>query len=188
MKHRIAIFASGGGSNAEAIMNYFQNHSTISVALIVSNKFEAFIHERAAKHKIPSYTHTAKGIENGEIEAVLKAHEINFVVLAGYLKKISSSLVNNYPNRIVNIHPALLPKYGGKGMYGMNVHKAVVANGERESGITIHYVNENYDEGNIIEQHSCAISPDMTVENVQQAVLKLEHTFFAPCIERIINK
>lgn len=186
MKKNIAIFASGGGSNAEVIIEHFKDSEKGNIALVVTNKADAYVIERAKNHNIPYFVHTNDDIENGGIEAMMAKFDIDFIVLAGYLKKISSSLVAAFPNKMVNIHPALLPKYGGKGMYGMNVHRAVVAAKEKESGITIHFVNENYDEGNIIEQHQCEIDENMTAEEVQKRVLELEHAFFAPCIESLL--
>ena len=187
MKKNIAIFASGGGSNAEVIINYFEKSTTVTIALIVTNNKNAFVIERAINHTIPYFVHSNADLENGILEDLLVKKGIDFIVLAGYLKKINRSLINNFPNKIVNIHPALLPKFGGKGMYGMNVHLAVAASGEKETGITIHYVNENYDEGSIIEQHICAVDNDLSAEQIQKRVLKLEHAYFAPCIERIIE-
>lgn len=186
MKTNIAIFASGGGSNAEVIINHFEQSTKGKIALIVTNNKNAYVIERAKNHNIPYYIHSKEEIENGGIEALMKEHKIEFIVLAGYLKKISTGLVQDFPNKMVNIHPALLPKFGGKGMYGMNVHRAVVEAEEKESGITIHYVNENYDEGNIIEQHSCALEKGMDAEEVQKRVLELEHKYFASCIESLL--
>jgi len=182
----IAIFASGGGSNAEEIIRHFETSEKGQIALVVSNKVDAYVIERAKKHSIPHLVHSTEDTINGQLEKLMKEHKIDWIILAGYLKKIQPILIQNFPNRIVNIHPALLPNYGGKGMYGMNVHRAVVANGEKESGITIHFVNENYDEGNIIEQHRCAIDADMTPEEVQRAVLKLEHKYFPQAIEKLL--
>jgi len=186
MKKNIAIFASGGGSNAEEIMRHFKKNDVARVSLIVSNNPKSGALYRAEKYNIPGYVHTPEDLENGKLENVLKAYKIDFIVLAGYLKKVPDGILKKYDKKIVNIHPALLPKYGGHGMYGMNVHKAVVAAGEKKSGITIHYVNENYDEGGIIEQHECEISSKDTAIAVQEKVLKLEHKYFAPCIEKII--
>lgn len=192
MKKKIAIFASGGGSNAEVILNYFNDSVNINIALIVTNNQKAFVLQRAKKHKIPSFYHSVvKGsntkLENQQLEKVLQENKIDFIVLAGYLKKIPSTLIQKFEQKIVNIHPALLPKFGGKGMYGMNVHRAVLEANEKESGITIHYVNENYDEGNTIEQHKCSIDKTMTAEQIQQRVLELEHKYFAPCIKRLLE-
>lgn len=188
MKIKIAIFASGGGSNAEEIIKYFASSEKGQIALIVTNNEQAGVIDRAKSHGIPYIIHTAEESVNGVLENKLAEHDIKFIVLAGYLKMIQPSLVKLYPNRIVNIHPALLPKFGGKGMYGMNVHRAVVEAKERKTGITIHFVNEKYDEGNIIEQHQCLISLSATAEYVQGRVLELEHKYFAPCIERIVSK
>lgn len=186
MKSRIAIFASGGGSNAEVIINHFNKSEKGVVVLVVTNNPKAYINERAKTHGIPCYVHSKSDLEDGTLLAVLKESEIDFIVLAGYLQKVPNDLITAFPKHIVNIHPALLPNYGGKGMYGMNVHRAVVENKESQTGITIHYVNENYDEGNIIEQQTCSIDGSMDADEVQQAVLKLEHKYFAPCIERLL--
>lgn len=188
MKKNIAIFASGGGSNAEVIIEHFQNSDTAKIALIVSNNSNAYVIERAKNHDIPCVVHSKEDADNGVLVVTLKEFGIDFIVLAGYLKRIHPDLVTNYPNRIVNIHPALLPKFGGKGMYGMNVHRAVVEANEKTSGITIHYVNENYDEGNIIEQHACLIEREATPETVQKQVLELEHKYFAQSIEMLVRK
>jgi phosphoribosylglycinamide formyltransferase-1 len=185
---KIAILASGGGSNAEVIITHLQDSTEITVALIVSNNANAYVLERAKNHNIKSYVHSPEDVLNGKLLNVLKEDEIDFIVLAGYLKHINTDLLNYYHNKIVNIHPALLPKFGGKGMYGMNVHNAVVAAGEAESGITIHYVNEHYDEGAIIEQHKCQLDKNDAADEVQKKVLALEHKFFAPCIEELIRK
>jgi phosphoribosylglycinamide formyltransferase-1 len=184
---KIAIFASGGGSNAQEIINHFEGNESVEIALIVSNDTNAGVIDRAQKHDIPFYILNKGELEELEFSMVLEALEIDFVVLAGFLKKIPSDIIDMYPNKIVNIHPALLPNYGGKGMYGSNVHKAVVAAGEKESGMTIHYVNANYDEGNIIEQHKVALSPNDSAEDCARKVLELEHKYFATCIERLLS-
>lgn len=183
---KIAIFASGGGSNAQEIINYFRDNSEIEVALIVSNDTNAGVIDRAQAEEIPFYILQKGELEELEFSEVLMALEIDFIVLAGFLKKIPADILEVYPNNIVNIHPALLPNYGGKGMYGMNVHKAVVAAGEKESGMTIHFVNANYDEGNIIEQHKVDLLPTDTAEDCARKVLALEHKYFAPCIEKLL--
>jgi len=184
---KIAIFASGGGSNAQEIINHFDQNETVEVALIVSNDTNSGVVVRAETHDIPFYILNKGELEELEFSLVLEALEIDFVVLAGFLKKIPSDIIEMYPNKIVNIHPALLPNYGGKGMYGSNVHKAVVAAGEKESGMTIHYVNANYDEGSIIEQHKTELLPTDTAEDCARKVLALEHKFFAVCIEKLLN-
>ena len=185
--HKLAIFASGSGSNAQRIMEYFKESPDISVVLVISNSPSAKVLDRAKNFGIPTFVHQPEEMENGGLLQVLKGAQVDFIVLAGYLKKIGSDLIRSYPNGIVNIHPALLPKFGGKGMYGMNVHKAVVEKGEKESGMTIHYVNEYYDQGDIIEQHRCKVLPADKAEDVAARVLELEHRYFAPCIERILK-
>lgn len=188
MKKRIAIFGSGGGSNAEAIIAHFTGHKEAEIALIVTNNPGAFILNRADQHGISTFTHTAEDLINGRLSEKLKTETIDFIVLAGYLKKVPDEIIASFPDRIVNIHPALLPKFGGKGMYGMHVHRAVVEAGESVSGITIHNVNENYDEGNIIEQHECPVLASDKAEDLQMRVLKLEHTFYAPCIDKLLKQ
>lgn len=187
MKKNIAIFASGGGSNAEEIMRHFKASNVARVSLIVSNNPKSGALYRAEKYNIPGYVHQPEELQNGKLENVLKAYKIDFIVLAGYLKKVPDAIIKKFDKKLVNIHPALLPKFGGQGMYGMNVHKAVVAAKEKVSGITIHYVNEHYDEGAIIEQHACPISPKDFAIDVQEKVLELEHRFYAPCVEKLIT-
>lgn len=185
----IAVFASGSGSNAENIINYFKNNDTILVKLIVSNNPDAYVHHRAEKAGIQSVTFPKSDFINPDrILNFLKELQIDFIVLAGFLLKIPQGLINAYPDRIINIHPALLPEYGGKGMYGDNVHKAVIAAGEKESGITIHYVNENYDEGSIIFQARCEVNPDDTYETVAEKVHKLEYRYFPEVIDKLATK
>lgn len=186
LKH-IAIFASGTGSNARKMMEYFANHPHIRVSLVVSNKAEAPVLATAATWGIPtlvidrnSFYHTQ------EILGQLRGYDISFVVLAGFLWLIPAYLVNAFPRKIVNIHPALLPKYGGKGMYGAFVHEAVKAAGERQSGITIHYVNERYDEGDIIFQTTCDLSPEDSPKDIAHKVQLLEHAHFASVVESIV--
>lgn len=184
---KIAIFASGSGTNAENIALYFANNPQIEISLIISNKKDAFVLERAKKLGIPSYTFSKSEIEEATlILDTLKEYEIDFIVLAGFLLKVPQPILDTYPNKIVNIHPALLPKFGGKGMYGDNVHKAVVAAGETKSGITIHYINEKYDEGDIIFQDSCDVMPDDLPEDVAQKVHELEYQHFPKIIESVI--
>jgi len=187
MHRKIAIFASGSGSNAENIIRHFSGCSDISFPFILCNKKEAFVHERAKKLNIPSIIFNKIQLENGEILSLLQKEGIDFIVLAGFLLKIPENILSFYSDKIVNIHPALLPKYGGKGMYGMKVHEAVVANGEKESGITIHYVNERYDEGAIIAQYKCEVLPSDSPEDVAQKVHELEYEYFPGVIERVIK-
>jgi phosphoribosylglycinamide formyltransferase-1 len=187
MSKRIAIFASGSGSNAENIINYFSDNPGISFPFILCNKKDAFVHERAKRLNVPSVTFNKTELENGTLLSLLQKEKIDFIVLAGFLLKIPENLLSAYPNKIINIHPALLPKYGGKGMYGSCVHEAVVANGEKESGITIHYVNEHYDEGAIIFQQKCEVLPSDTPEEVAQKVHALEYEYFPKVIEQLLQ-
>ncbi|GHU88775.1 phosphoribosylglycinamide formyltransferase [Bacteroidia bacterium] len=185
---KIAIFASGSGSNAENIINYFSENKEINFSFIICNKSEAFVHERAKRLNVPSYTFKKSEFENGEVLTLLKKEGVDLIVLAGFLLKVPENILKAYPHRIINIHPALLPKYGGKGMYGIHVHEAVVTEGEKESGITIHYVNENYDEGQIIFQAKCEVFPDDSPETVAEKVHALEYKHFPEEIGKIIEK
>ena len=185
---RLAIFASGNGSNAENITRYFSENDEIKPVIFVSNKKEAFVHERARKLGIPSYTFSKNEFDEGTpIVQKLREYEVDFVILAGFLLKISQPILDAFPNKIVNIHPALLPKFGGKGMYGSHVHRAVVEAGERESGITIHYVNENYDEGNVVFQAKCEVLASDTSDDVAKKVSELEYEWFPRVIEEVLK-
>lgn len=185
----IAIFASGNGTNAENIAEYFSKNEKIKVALIVSNRANAGVHERARRLEIPSLTLLKADFIAGEpVLQVLREYQIDFVVLAGFMCLVSEPLLRAFPNRIVNIHPALLPKFGGKGMFGHHVHEAVVAAGEKESGITIHYINEQYDEGQIVFQASCPLIPEDTPDTVAAKVHALEYRYYPQVIEQIIGK
>ena len=189
MSCKIALFSSGSGSNVENIINYFSESSDFQFPAIISNKFDAYVHQRAKKLQIPSFTFSREDFSNGEkILEFLKKIETDYIVLAGFLLKIPLSIINAYPNKIINIHPALLPKFGGKGMYGSCVHQAVAESGERESGITIHYVNEYYDDGNIIFQAKCPISVTDTAESIAEKVHALEYENFPQVIEKIWGK
>lgn len=186
---KIAIFASGSGSNAENIANYFANNLNVEISLIVSNKQDAFVHERAKKLNIESITFLKSEFDTTDnVLNYLKKKEIDFIVLAGFLLKVPQNLIEAYPNKIVNIHPALLPKHGGKGMYGDNVHKAVIEAGETQSGITIHYIDENYDEGATIFQATCKVEPTDTYEDVANKVHALEYEHFPKVIETILQQ
>ncbi|HMN90719.1 MAG TPA: phosphoribosylglycinamide formyltransferase [Saprospiraceae bacterium] len=183
----IAIFASGTGSNAAKIVAYFRNNPHIQVRLIVSNRSEAPVLNMARAAGIETlvvWKHEFYDTQN--LLQILHARQIVFIALAGFLWLIPDYLVRAYPQRIVNIHPALLPRYGGKGMYGRHVHEAVKAAGESESGITIHYVNERYDEGDIIFQKKCILEPNDTSEDIAHKVQALEHRYFAPLIEQLL--
>ena len=188
MAKNIAIFASGNGSNAENIYRFFQKSSDISVVLICSNNKGAYVVRRAEKLQIPLFLFTKQGFENFfELKKVLEAKEIDFIILAGFLLKIPKKILEHYPDKIINIHPALLPKYGGKGMYGNIVHKAVLENKEVESGITIHFVNSEYDDGEIIFQAKCKVKKNDSVESLVKKVQKLEQDFFPKIIEGVIK-
>src|SRR5258708_1023152 len=183
-KSRLAIFASGNGSNAEAIMGYFQHHPRIEVAVLVSNNADAFVLERAKKFQIPSKVFDKNQFrECEEIIKWLNENKISHIVLAGFLFLIPGKLISTFPNRIINIHPALLPKFGGKGMYGVKVHEAVIAAREKETGITIHLVNPYYDEGKILAQFKCSILPTDDAKAVAEKVLQLEHRHYPKVIE-----
>jgi phosphoribosylglycinamide formyltransferase-1 len=187
MKH-IVILASGSGTNAENIIKYFKNNTLISVVQVLSNKKDAKVLERAKRLNINSiYFDRGDFYTSDKILTILK-EKADFIVLAGFLWKIPDNIIEAFPNKIINIHPALLPKYGGKGMYGMHVHNAVVKNKEQESGITIHYVNENYDEGAIIFQAKVAIETSDSPEDVAQKIHKLEYKHFPKVIEEVILK
>lgn len=186
MTHKIALFASGSGSNAENIVRYFSGNDKFHFPIVISNKAEAYVHERAAKLGIPSVTFAFADFKSGEkIVELLRKYEIDYIVLAGFLLKIPSSILEAFPDKIINIHPALLPKHGGKGMYGHHVHEAVVQDGDTESGITIHYVNEHYDEGNVIFQAKCPVLPGDTADDVANKVHALEYEFFPKIIDQI---
>ena len=183
----IAIFASGSGTNAENIARYFSNSETIKVAVVLSNNKNAGVHARMEKLNIPSVSFTREEfIEGTAVLAKLAEYDTDLIVLAGFMNKISDTLLKAYPNKIINIHPALLPKHGGKGMYGMHVHEAVVAAGEKESGITIHYINENYDEGAVIFQAICPVLPTDTPEEVATKVHALEYAHYPHVIEEVL--
>lgn len=183
---RVAILASGEGTNAENIIRYFSGRKTVEVALIIVNKGEAGVLKRAERLNVPSRVIPARGFVDGEALAVLHQYKIDFIVLAGFLLKVPDGILREYPHKVVNIHPALLPKFGGKGMYGSHVHEAVLAAGEKTSGITIHYANGHYDEGEIIFQATCPVLPDDTVETLATRVHQLEYEHFPQVIEGVI--
>ena len=187
--YKIAIFASGSGSNAQRIAEYFAETSIATVALIVSNKQEAYVLERAKALNIPAYCFSKEQFREGDdILALLREYRIDYVVLAGFLLLVPQKLIRAFPDAIVNIHPALLPKFGGKGMYGRHVHEAVIAAQERESGITIHFVNEKYDDGAHILQSTCPITENDTPDTLAEKIHQLEYEYFPKAIERVVNK
>jgi phosphoribosylglycinamide formyltransferase 1 len=186
---QIAIFASGTGTNAGRIIQYFRNHNGISVNLIVSDKPGAGVLNIARNASIPTLLIDKEKFFHGNAYVdELRERKIDFLVLAGFLWRIPESLVKEFRGRIINIHPALLPKYGGKGMYGRRVHEAVIGAGEKETGITIHYVDELYDHGQVIFQASCAVDPADTPETLAQKVHRLEHEHFSKIIEQAIGQ
>lgn len=187
MKKNIAIFASGSGTNAENIIRYFQENDLISVSLVLSNRKDAYVLERVRRLEVPSEVFPKEDWISGDrILDLLRQYNIDFVVLAGFLVRVPEVLLHAYSNKIINIHPALLPKFGGKGMYGDRVHEAVVAAGEKESGITIHYINEHYDEGSVIFQAKCHILPEDLPEEVAKKVHLLEYEHYPLIIEKTV--
>ncbi len=183
---KIVIFASGSGSNAENIIRYFQNKKTATVVKVLSNNKNAKVLVRAKKLAVNTSVFTRSDfLDTDTVLNVLKK-EADLIVLAGFLWKVPQKIIKAFPNKIINIHPALLPKYGGKGMFGMHVHNAVVKNKEKESGITIHYVNENYDEGATIFQKKIEVLVCDTAEDVAKKIYTLEHKNFPRVIEKII--
>nr|WP_320036932.1 phosphoribosylglycinamide formyltransferase [uncultured Bacteroides sp.] len=189
MSIKIAIFGSGSGTNAENIIQYFECNPSIEVTLVLSNKADAYILERARLHHIPSAVFTKTDFNNVvELLSLLKEHEVDFIVLAGFLLQIPVDLIHAYPNKIINIHPALLPNYGGKGMYGDRVHEAVIASGDKISGITIHYIDEHYDSGSVIFQTTCDVLPEDTPHDLAIRIHALEYKYFPKVIEETICK
>lgn len=183
----IAIFASGEGSNAQRLIDHFKDSAKARIAVIVSNNPSAYVLERAKQAGIPALIIHKASFQQGKAAHDLEAMNIDLIVLAGFLWLIPKNLIEAFPDRIINIHPALLPRYGGKGMYGMNVHRSVCEACETETGITIHYVNEHYDSGAIILQERCPVFPSDSPENVAARVRELEHRHFPLAVERIID-
>ncbi|ALL08076.1 phosphoribosylglycinamide formyltransferase [Pedobacter sp. PACM 27299] len=189
MKKRIAIFASGSGSNAQKLMEHFKHHPEAEIALVLTNNPDAYVLQRADNFEIPSHIFDRNEFYHTEkIIGLLKNLEIDLIVLAGFLWLIPKNLIQEYPGRIVNIHPAILPKFGGKGMYGDHVHYAVMAAKEPEGGITIHYVDENYDEGEYIYQAKYKIEKDDNLEMIKFKGQQLEHNHYPRIVESIIKK
>lgn len=189
MKKRIAIFASGSGSNAQKIMEHFKRSAEAEVVLILTNNPQAYVLQRADNFEIPSHVFSRNEFYNSDdVIRMLKTLQVDLIVLAGFLWLVPQSLLAAFPNKIINLHPALLPKYGGKGMYGDNVHKAILDAGEEESGITIHFVNEQFDEGEIIHQSKFKIEPGDSLEMVKFKGQQLEHLHFPKVIENLLKK
>ena len=186
---KLAIFGSGAGSNAENICVYFNNSSDIKVVMMCTNRKDAFIIERAKKLKIPMVFTSKTELENfDDLAKILAKYKVDYIILAGFLLKIPSKMIEQYPNKIINIHPALLPKYGGKGMYGENIYKAVLENKETESGISVHFVNQNYDEGEVILQKKCNVSKTDTIDSLEKKIRALEFEYFPKVIKKILLK
>ena len=183
---KIAILASGSGSNAENIIKYFSDYADVEVPFVISNRKEVYVHERCKNLGVPSYVFPKAEFESGEVTKFLVDNKIDLVVLAGFLLRVPDDMLLAYPNKVLNIHPSLLPKYGGKGMYGDNVHKAVVENKETESGITIHFLNERFDEGEQIAQYKCEVLPTDTPDDVATKVHALEYEWYPKLIEQVL--
>ena len=185
---RIAIFASGSGTNAENLIKFFKNNDKVSVVQVLSNNPNAQVLDRAKRLNVGTVTFDKKAlIESDEVLNILKNSQPDLIVLAGFLWKFPKMILDAFPNKVINIHPALLPKYGGKGMYGKYVHQAVVNNKETETGITIHYVNEHYDEGAIIFQAKCTVEPNDTFEDVSNKIHELEMEHFPKVVESLLT-
>ncbi len=184
---RLVVFASGEGSNAENIYNYFLNFSTVKVVFFCTNDKTANVVNRAKKLRLPLIYITKKELlDFSELKRTLQKHKVDFIILAGFLLKIPLEMINTYPKKIINLHPSLLPKYGGRGMYGKNVHLAVLKNKEKRTGITIHFVNQNYDEGEVITQKKCIVAKNESVQSLEKKIKKLEFKYFPETIEKII--
>jgi len=183
---KIVLFASGSGTNAENIINHFKDSAVAKVVAVISNNPNAKVLERAANHQVPGFVFLKDDFSTDKVLYKIQEIKPDLIVLAGFLLKFPSNIIELYPNKIINIHPALLPKYGGKGMYGMNVHKAILENQEAETGISIHYVDEHYDNGDMIFQQKVSIGNCQTPEEIAQKVHELEHEYFPKVIEQLL--
>jgi phosphoribosylglycinamide formyltransferase-1 len=189
LKKRIAIFASGSGSNAQKIMEYFKKHQEAEIAIVLTNNSEAYVLQRADNFEIPSHIFDKHEFyKTDDIVKLLKNLQIDLIVLAGFLWLIPENLLKAFPNKIINIHPALLPKYGGKGMYGDKVHQAILDAGEEESGITIHFINEHFDEGESIHQSRFKIEQGDDIEMIKFKGQQLEHLHYPKVVEQLLKK
>ncbi len=185
---RIALFASGNGSNVQRITEYFSDKNILEIAAVYCNNPGAFVLERAKRLNLPAVQFNRNTFYDSEITGNdLSSRKVDWLILAGFLWLIPDYLLKAFPNRIINIHPALLPKYGGKGMFGMKVHESVIAQRETESGITIHYVNEHYDEGQVIFQAKCPVTPDDTPESLAAKIHELEYRYFPEVIRDLLS-
>lgn len=188
-KYKIAILVSGAGTNAINIIEYFKENTLIEVGIVISNKSAALALEKAQKREVKTLVFNNDAFKKkGEVLDVLQSLSINFIVLAGFLMKVPSEIIHAYPNKIVNIHPSLLPKFGGKGMYGRHVHRSVIDAQEEESGISIHFVNEEYDQGDIIFQSRVKVNKTDTLESLAKKIQHIEQRYFPRVIEEVINK
>jgi phosphoribosylglycinamide formyltransferase 1 len=185
---KIIVFASGSGTNAENIIKYFANSTSARVISVFTNNASAKVIERAENLNISSFIFSKQDLNEGNVLRKLNSLQPDWIILAGFLLKVPQDVIVAYPDRILNIHPALLPKFGGKGMYGMHIHQAVVANKEKETGITIHYVNEHYDEGAIVFQKSVLLTPEDSAEDVAAKIHDLEQKHFPEVIEKVLLK
>ncbi|MDR9400875.1 MAG: phosphoribosylglycinamide formyltransferase [Psychroflexus sp.] len=185
----IVVFASGNGSNAARIIDYAQHHQNFSVSTVFSNKQKAPVLEKARVRNIPGISFSKEELyKKDTLKNQLRQLQPDLIVLAGFMWIFPQDILADFPNRVINIHPALLPKYGGKGMYGDHVHKAVLDNKEERSGISIHYVNENYDEGRIIAQYETSIANDETLDSLKQKIHQLEHEYYPLVIEQLLKE
>ncbi len=186
-KLRLALFASGTGSNVLNLITYFREHSSIEIAFVLSNKKDAAVVSKAKEEGVQIFVCSNEEANDVDfLENICSRNNIDYIILAGYLRLIPAGLIANYANRIINIHPSLLPKFGGKGMYGNHVHEAVIQSKEKESGISIHYVNAHFDEGNLIAQFHCKITEDETVDSLRGKIQHLEQTYFPFIVEQTI--
>ncbi|HEY5368035.1 MAG TPA: phosphoribosylglycinamide formyltransferase [Hanamia sp.] len=188
LQKNIVIFASGAGSNTKKIIDYFKGNQNVSIALIVCNNPGAGVLDIATKENIPVLMITKNEFAQTGYGQQIKSFQPDLIILAGFLWKIPEILVASFPQKIINIHPALLPAYGGKGMYGNAVHSAVISGKEKQSGITIHYVDEKYDNGKIIFQESCDVTENDTVESLSEKIHELEHEFYPKIIDRLLKE
>ena len=184
---KIVVFASGSGTNAENIIQYFTQKESGTVLAVFTNNKNAGVIEKAKKYDVPTQIFSKEDLNEGKVLQNINSIGADWIILAGFLLKFPENIIKAFPDKIINIHPALLPKYGGKGMYGMNIHRAIVQNKEKETGITIHFVNENYDEGAIIFQKAVALNPDETAENVAVKIHELEQEYFPQVIESLLE-
>ncbi len=185
--HRLTIFASGSGTNAENIIRYFRNDSRIRVSCVCANKPDAYVIQRAGRYGIDVLVFTRDDFyKSGKVIDYLEQKQIDWIILAGFLWLVPEALIQKYPNRILNIHPALLPKYGGKGMYGSSVHKAVIENHETQSGITIHLIDREYDKGSILFQATCPVYPGESPDQLAERVHQLEYEHYPRIIEKAV--